>query len=301
MRGPLISQAEVIDRDMPVQQTVLGDGRGRHLRARRLLQRQSDGVSPTLIGTDHLLVYQLGGGAGVERYYDGVASGVVDRLRTVTLAPALRPSQWRMPEEVDILHIYLDHTRLSALAEAEGHDPARAEVIDAIGVPDRFLDRLAPALLHEIARPGPAFALMVDAFESVIAHHLLRAYSTVGAQQVRLDAKAAGHNEAAAVARVQTLLMDRMEDPPAFDALAAEVGLPPSVLRVQFKREVGMAPHAWLTMQRLAEARRLLAESREPIAAIAYACGFSSQSHMTALFSEHIGMPPGRYRKEATR
>ncbi|MEM7710434.1 MAG: AraC family transcriptional regulator [Pseudomonadota bacterium] len=34
------------------------------------------------------------------------------------------------------------------------------------------------------------------------------------------------------------------------------------------------------------------------LAEIAYACGFASQSHMTDVFREKLGVTPGRYRKE---
>ncbi|MEL6172340.1 MAG: AraC family transcriptional regulator [Pseudomonadota bacterium] len=31
---------------------------------------------------------------------------------------------------------------------------------------------------------------------------------------------------------------------------------------------------------------------------MAYSCGFSSQSHMATTFAHHIGVTPGRYRRD---
>jgi AraC-like DNA-binding protein len=36
-----------------------------------------------------------------------------------------------------------------------------------------------------------------------------------------------------------------------------------------------------------------------PLAELALECGFSNQSHFTASFSRTIGIPPGRYRRDA--
>ncbi|MEM9794967.1 MAG: helix-turn-helix transcriptional regulator [Pseudomonadota bacterium] len=96
-------------------------------------------------------------------------------------------------------------------------------------------------------------------------------------------------------------VVDTQADGLGWGGLAAQVGVAPAHLSRAFKAATGRTPRQHLIARRLAHATRMLAEGREPLAEIAYACGFSSQSHMTALFSEHIGMPPGRYRKEATR
>ena len=51
----------------------------------------------------------------------------------------------------------------------------------------------------------------------------------------------------------------------------------------------------WITHRRIARAKNLL-RGREPIAGIALACGFSSQSHLTRAFKSATGLTPGAYR-----
>ena len=36
---------------------------------------------------------------------------------------------------------------------------------------------------------------------------------------------------------------------------------------------------------------------REPLAEIAAACGFADQSHFSRVFTQHLGLPPGRWRR----
>ena len=59
----------------------------------------------------------------------------------------------------------------------------------------------------------------------------------------------------------------------------------------------GQAPHAYLTAQRIARARELLAKGTDSVAEIAQMCGFGSQSHLTAAFKKAIGVPPATYRR----
>jgi transcriptional regulator GlxA family with amidase domain len=44
-------------------------------------------------------------------------------------------------------------------------------------------------------------------------------------------------------------------------------------------------------------ARRLLGQPHLPIAEIATACGFSDQSHLTRVFTAHMGTSPARWRR----
>lgn len=85
-------------------------------------------------------------------------------------------------------------------------------------------------------------------------------------------------------------------DDVSLDALANMVGLPPSRFVRAFKATVGQSPHVWVIMRRLDRAKALLAKTDHPIAQIALDCGFSSQSHMTTVFSKHLGITPKCYR-----
>ncbi|MGF1481997.1 MAG: helix-turn-helix domain-containing protein [Cyanophyceae cyanobacterium] len=82
----------------------------------------------------------------------------------------------------------------------------------------------------------------------------------------------------------------------SLNALAEVVGMSSSRFVRSFKTTVGQSPHAWVIERRLARAQASLANTNHSIAQIALDCGFSSQSHMTALFSKHLGTTPKRYR-----
>lgn len=78
--------------------------------------------------------------------------------------------------------------------------------------------------------------------------------------------------------------------------LARSVGVSAPHFAHAFKAALGQPPHAFVLERRIARARDLLASSDLPLADIAYAVGFSSQSHMTTAFGKALGVTPGGYR-----
>lgn len=83
--------------------------------------------------------------------------------------------------------------------------------------------------------------------------------------------------------------------------LSEAVGMSPSHLSRSFGAAMGLSPQAYVRKKRTEVACQLLAFSREPLAEIAYAAGFSSQSAMNALFRKSLGMTPLEYRRRAWR
>ncbi|MFN8829538.1 MAG: helix-turn-helix domain-containing protein [Labrys sp. (in: a-proteobacteria)] len=83
---------------------------------------------------------------------------------------------------------------------------------------------------------------------------------------------------------------------PHADALRAERPEAPPVRRA-FRGYAGMSPHTWITQMRVQRAEGLLEAGALTIAQIAFACGFSSQSHLTETFRRTNGLPPALWQK----
>lgn len=64
----------------------------------------------------------------------------------------------------------------------------------------------------------------------------------------------------------------------------------------KFGRAFGMSPLRYVWARRVRAAQEMLLNSASPLADIAAACGFSSQSHFTTMFKAAIGATPARYR-----
>jgi AraC-like DNA-binding protein len=68
----------------------------------------------------------------------------------------------------------------------------------------------------------------------------------------------------------------------------------------QFRRQIGLPPHAYHRRQRLRSARALL-ELGTPVAQVAYATGFADQSHFTRQFKDQFGVTPGTLTRAVQR
>ena len=113
-----------------------------------------------------------------------------------------------------------------------------------------------------------------------------------GSERLQLPAIGA---EPRAVALAQAYLEERYAERVTLADLAAHVGLSPYHLLRVFRHTIGTPPHSYLESIRIRQAQRPIA-SGMPLTAVAYAVGFSSQSHFTTRFRRIIGMTPGHYR-----
>ena len=84
----------------------------------------------------------------------------------------------------------------------------------------------------------------------------------------------------------------------SLEALAGLSGVLTHQFVRAFKRKVGEPPHQYVMARRVDAARTLLRTTGHPIAEIAYATGFSSQSHMTTTFRRELGITPAQIRSE---
>jgi len=78
------------------------------------------------------------------------------------------------------------------------------------------------------------------------------------------------------------------------DALAREVGLGKTHFMKLFKKTTGVSPYQYVMRLRVEHAQALMRQGR-PLVEVAYASGFSSQSHFSSMFARFHGMPPSKF------
>ena len=84
----------------------------------------------------------------------------------------------------------------------------------------------------------------------------------------------------------------------SLETLAGLAGVVTTRFGRAFTRKVGEPPHQYVLGRRIDAARARLRDTDEPIADIAYATGFSSQSHMTTTFRRELGATPAQVRSD---
>ncbi len=206
-----------------------------------------------------------------------------------------QPALWRWDSPVGVLHVWLPHRLVErAAAETGLVHPPHAELRDSFAVHSPALRIMAGAMAEELrqgVRPGGS--RLVESIATAMAIQLLRDH---GAAAPRRDGAAAGRFDDRRVRRVVDYMRAHVGRRIELDELAAVAGVSRFHLVRLFRAATGESPHRFLLGLRIERAARLLASAELSIAAVADACGFADQAHMTRRFRAAKGATPGAFR-----
>ena len=99
------------------------------------------------------------------------------------------------------------------------------------------------------------------------------------------------------VSRAKDFLEAFAQSPVRLRDVAAEVGVHPVYCARAFRRATGCTVSAYVQIQRLLHAGRLILDEGRPLADTAALAGFADQSHFTRICSRALGFTPGRLRR----
>ncbi len=263
-----------------------------------LLTRQS--VQESLVipaVAESLIVWILSGAAIVEeREIDGPwtqhAVGVGDFFLTNAAAPY--ELRWRStgPDAFAVMHLYVGLSVINRAADDVLGDSHGAVAFREIsGQRDPVLSALLDQLRAEItARHAPS-ALFVAGLAQSLAVHLVRTYRDGAGPPL-----SRGRLPAARLRRVIELMEARRSQEFKLIYLAREAGMSAFHFSRLFKKSTGLAPSQYFIRLRMAEARRLLRETRRSVIEIGLTVGYASPSHFAKVFRREAGVSPSEYR-----
>lgn len=138
-------------------------------------------------------------------------------------------------------------------------------------------------------RAGP---LAIEQAAVCLSEQILREASS--ALSARLDKLHSGLSDARR-RRVVEYIAENFRHPIGLSDLAGVAALSQHHFCRSFMKEFGTTPMQYVAKRRIEAAKRLLLSSL-PLAEVATECGYSSQSHMNAVFKKTLGVTPGGYR-----
>jgi transcriptional regulator GlxA family with amidase domain len=100
--------------------------------------------------------------------------------------------------------------------------------------------------------------------------------------------------------RVVEHVQHHLSDPLPLPQLAELAGLSQWRLMSVFRQHLGVPPHRYINQQRVGRAKALLHQGMSAVA-VAGACGFYDQSHLSRHFKNLCGMTPGQYTQSEPR
>jgi AraC family transcriptional regulator len=170
-------------------------------------------------------------------------------------------------------------------------DSARLDLDLSVDVTSPAILQSMAALAHEVEQPGPMGRVYAESLALVILTEVIRRHGAVAD-----NARWASSQAALRCRRVMDYVEAHLGEDLSLLRLAAEASLSPVHFAREFKRLFGLSPHQYVLRRRVERAAGLLDAGAPSISEVAFAVGFSSQSHLTAAFRGLYGTTPAAFR-----
>lgn len=242
------------------------------------------------------LIYHIARPTEVTRRIDGGRreSTLIGPCR-FCLTPGDASAFWQHSGNPEILQLYLRNSIYeSVVAEMCGCDGGGVSLVPRFAIVDPLLEQLAITVVNALRDGNVEDRLYVESIAQLIGVHLARAHSS------RSRPKPAAAPDGLSRVRIRRLLEyieQHLNDDLSLQTMAGEINLSPLYLSHAFRSMMGQSPHQYVVERRVERAKQLLADTATPIAEIALAAGFSSQSHLSNWFRRIVGVSPAVYRR----
>jgi AraC family transcriptional regulator len=238
---------------------------------------------------DHLLILHLGAPVRVARRIGGALVEQTIPTGGIFFMPGNVDFWVRLGGELRTLHLYLRQALFADVAGALGH--GQTSLTPILGQADAQISRLALNIRETLDADVAGDGLYADYLGRALAAYLLGGWNRETPTRIPHEG----------LRRAASLIEDDYGAKLQIEDLAAAAGLSPTHFTRAFRRAYGVAPHQYLLSVRIRHAQDALANSTKPIAQIALDCGFSSQEHLTRLFTRQTPTPPATHRRLTTR
>lgn len=237
----------------------------------------------------HILSYYATGRAHLSRLApDGHNHG----RGTFSILPAGHSSKWALTGKLDFIHLYLDPSHLDSFAASIDGDERHVHLPELTFAEDPYLNQLFRFAVRSLDWRDNADQMALSRIADLVMLCLIKNYNRRNVHVADVHYSLAPTVER----RVKDYIESNLEQKLTVSDLASVATLSSYHFARMFKHATGMGPYSYVTMRRIALARRLLEENRLSIAEIAARCGFSSQSHFTGRFKQATGVTPSQYR-----
>jgi AraC family transcriptional regulator len=205
--------------------------------------------------------------------------------------PAGMAFNWRVGFGLRVLSLYLPTDSMQQLAKDNGTPlPTQMELREPAH--DPVLEHYAALIQHEYARTQNLSEHFLAPVARLLGLHCLRNYL------LREPIKEAAPTLAPEFRkRLDDFIVKTLPNAVVIEELAQALGLSQYQLIRLMKKTLAISPQQYVQERRMDLARKLLRESDSALADIAYALGFSSQSHFTSAFRASTGHTPKAYRE----
>jgi AraC family transcriptional regulator len=245
---------------------------------------------------DQLIVQHLDGPVPIDRLHGPNPARCLVPAGGLHLVPGGLDFGVRLMGALSTLHVYVRRHIIEEVAgELFDGDPAQIEIPPQFLAPDPAINSLMSAIRLALEEDDYGSSIYVDYLSRAIGSQLVRRYS--GRKPVAAPPLGPIGTVGPTIAEAIEFMRSHIDQPISLDDIARAVNRSASHVARQFRASVGVPPHQYLLVMRIKLAQHLLQTTGDPIAEIAFACGFSHQEHLTRMFRRWCNTTPATFRR----
>jgi len=191
------------------------------------------------------------------------------------------------PVAARFVQVLWDTDLYSTLLPELGAAASRFELLCSLR--DPLLSQIATSLAQEVEN-GFADRILVESLGTALCIRLARHF--IG----HLSLPTSKGLSPERLRRVRDYVEAHLDDNLSLTVLAEVACLSAYHFSRSFKEAAGVGPQRYVIQRRLERVKRLLRQTRQPLAQIAQETGFADQSHLAQMFRREVGVTPGRFR-----
>jgi AraC family transcriptional regulator len=246
---------------------------------------------PEFAVPEHSLVVQMSRAIRLESKIGGTFRERLSTRGNVCIFSAGAPRQARTSQPLEVLVMTLSADALKRGGTGSS-GLSLPELIEHHDLHDAQIENIALALKAEAESEYLSGPLYGQALSLALASRLLSRYATT---ELRPSEQKGGLAPFTLRRVVDHIHADLASDLRLTD-LAKTAGLSPFRFSHNFKRATGLAPHQYVTRERIEHAKRMLRETDLSVTTVAFAIGCGSSSRFASLFRQVAGCSPSEYR-----
>ena len=223
----------------------------------------------------------------------GNSHKITHQAGSMCLIPVGHSAKAAWETEIECMRIALDPAFVRQAAMEHNLSNGELEMIETYNRRDPVIQCLSLALLNEVKTKEIIGLVYAESLAETLILHLLKNYSTGGRSRQSLGGGLSGYR----LRRAQEFINENLEEDLTLRQIAEAAGLSLFHFAREFRRSTGFTPQQYLTRQRVARAKQLLADGDLPLAEVVLRAGFKNQSHFTTLFRKFTALTPLAFRQ----
>lgn len=210
------------------------------------------------------------------------------------IIPANTAIAWETKQSGTMLVMRVPDELLRSVATELDMDANNIEIADRFQLRDPFIEHIGWAIKADIDSGGAGGRLFRESLGTALAARLLQRHNRRSLPM--RDPQ--GGLSAWKLKLVISHIEDNLERELPLAEIAKVAGVSVSHLKTLFRRSTGAPVHQYILRRRVERAKSLLQEGKLSIAQIAFATGFSHQSHLARHMRKILGVTPAVARKD---